>query len=128
VEGDAAAEEKDQDVAYAYLWYAPATVRIVERALGGGQTGGAAWDAPSVLGVPGVDCGTAPSAEIAEARPCQRIVVVFLGGCTRCEIAAVRMIAKKQGIAITIATTAVITGTDLVDAFRDDGAGFSAEL
>lgn len=128
VETETAAELQDNNLAYTYLWYCPATVRIAERALGLGDPQATAWDSTQVLNAPGVDCGTAPSAEAAARRDTKRIIVAFLGGCTRCEVAALRLLGEKACISITVVTTALLTGDTLVDVFGDqEGQGFAAD-
>jgi hypothetical protein len=126
VEQETAAELQDQNLAYTYLWYCPATVRIVQRALGLGEPNATPWDSTAVLNARGVDCGTAPSAEAAARRETKRVIVAFIGGCTRCEVAALRLLGKKAGISITVVTTSLLTGDTIIDLFADEEWGFEA--
>ncbi|KAJ2496832.1 Vacuolar protein-sorting-associated protein 33 [Coemansia sp. RSA 1972] len=96
----------------------PATPQSV----GGVRGGWAGWE--DVLAeVPGatVDIMQTPAADAADARA-QRLgvkapatLVVFLGGCTSAEIAALRRLSQQHGHRYVVATTQILNGNSFLD-------------
>jgi len=116
--GDNVVDDMDEDITYTYLWYAPLTARIVQRTLQ------PQWDgAKAVPGHPFVDHGRDHADIVAGKRELKSLVVFFLGGCTRCEVAGIRFLARKLGLQICVITTGMITGGMLIDAVSSKANG-----
>lgn len=122
-------EQTPNDASYVHTFYAPTTIRIVERAL---KPNG--WQALNdILSIiPGLTFeeyqSTAPTAlstgrrgsfssEISQSDTPKVILVFFLGGCTFAEISALRFLAKQEenNVEFVIATTKLINKNSFLD-------------
>ena len=116
-------EQNPEDVAFVYSVYAPLSIRLVER-LASGWKG--IRDVLDLLPGPTVE-ETRPEARKAMAereragfvRTAVRTLVVFVGGCTYAEIAALRFLSRREGHGGTfheylVATTGIVNGDRLV--------------
>ncbi|KDD74976.1 aldo/keto reductase [Helicosporidium sp. ATCC 50920] len=135
-EGQFSPEADPEDIYFAYAGYAPLSVRLVQQCVTKG------WkDAPTALQfvpgptfdlVPDLDddghptmvsyqsqMSTPPKPQAPGRRPL--VLVVFLGGVTAAEIAALRFLSAKALVPcdFAVATTRMVTGSTLVSEFLE---------
>lgn len=118
-DGDKIDLKKPQDMAYVFSGaYTPISCRLLEQVLSNGFS--AFEEMSRLLGVSVFSSQMPLSARhsnLNDTYPggskCK--LVMFLGGCTFSEISAIRLLARKLGCRIIVATTAIINGTRLLE-------------
>ncbi|KAI8318287.1 vacuolar protein sorting-like protein r-vps33a [Martensiomyces pterosporus] len=121
-------ENDPDDVSYVYSGYAPMSIRLLQcLSTGGVKSGWKGWD--DVLAeLPGetVDLMQSPSDRESDLIVADEVVrrlgekapatlVVFLGGCTFTEIAALRLLSQQHNHRYVAATTQIINGNTFLD-------------
>merc|ERR1712055_835695 len=109
---DSVDEQRPTDIAYVHSVYAPLSVRLVQQ-----------LEKPGWRNIRDVlDLLPGPSFEdtqqiAAEARPRSQggpkvVMVMFVGGCTMAEVAALRFLSQQEenNVEYLVATTSIITG------------------
>jgi len=107
-----------QEMAYVFSGaYTPISCRLVEQVLLNGIS--AFEEMARLQGVAVFSSRMAPSARYSttnDASPGSKCkMVMFLGGCTFSEISAMRLLARKLGCRIIVATTAIINGSRMLE-------------
>lgn len=126
---DDSVEVNPKDISYVHSFYAPLTARLVEHSLKplGWQTlksqinnlPGPTFEDFQVqlIGIGGRHAGGATPSETSLLHARRVVLVVFVGGCTFAEIAALRFLAAQEdnNVEFVIATTKVINKHSFLD-------------
>eukprot|EP00873_Tetraselmis_striata_P024411 jgi/Tetstr1/444675/TSEL_032523.t1 len=127
---DNISESNPQDLAYTFSGYAPLSCRLVEAAVSGGW--GTCREGLALLpgdtvdytqtvgdhGVPAVrEMNGQPLLGGTAAGQQRTVLVVFIGGVTFAEVAALRFLGRQRNVRFVVLTTKVITGDSLLQSF-----------
>lgn len=118
------------DIHFVYAGYAPWSCRMIEEACSVGWRTRLEDRVPTIHVRQGLaddgsaddtvvkDSPTRPARDAGEANA-RNIFVMFIGGVTYAEIAALRVLARRDGHRVMVGTTGIVNGTTLVRALMD---------
>lgn len=110
-----------QDMSYVFSGaYTPISCRLIEQVLLNGIF--TFEEMSRLLGVEYFSSrmtSSVKSSSVHGTRASKCVLVMFLGGCTFSEISALRLLAKKLGYRIIVATTSILNGTRLLESVTE---------
>ncbi|XP_058972435.2 vacuolar protein sorting-associated protein 33B-like isoform X1 [Pocillopora verrucosa] len=110
-----------QDMSYVFSGaYTPISCRLIEQVLLNGIS--TFEEMSRLLGVEYFSSritSSVKSSSVHGTRASKCVLVMFLGGCTFSEISALRLLAKKLGYRIIVATTSILNGTRLLESVTE---------